>query len=176
MKWKWLCALCVSSSLLTAPARADPLTHVRPMDTISALALERGLQESPRFRALVAELDASDVIVHVVASPVMPLGTTGTMRFVARLGDTRYIRVTLASQVTRDLRVVTLAHELHHACEVARSDAGSHDAVRRLYQSIGRAVPGRHEAFETDGAQVTAAAVWYELRGGRLTTRHASAP
>ncbi len=129
---------------------------------------ERGGQESARFRTLVGELESSNVIVHIVATPAMPLGVIGTMRFVARLGDTRYIRIDLAAAVPPDLRVATLAHELQHACEVARSTAGSHEAVRSLHRAIGHEVPGSRDAYETDGAQRTGAEVWSELRGRRL--------
>jgi hypothetical protein len=167
MKASWVLVVLLFAGAV--PARAQPLSHVRALDSISRIALARGLHESPRFRALVDELEASDVIVHVVATPTMPSGTVGTMRFVARLGDTRYVRIDLASLAARDLRVSTLAHELEHACEVARSAAGSHDAVRALYRAIGHAVPGIREAFETDGAQQAGAHVWGELRGVRRT-------
>jgi hypothetical protein len=155
---------CVMLGAVTAAA--DP-PRVRPLDMISALAVERGAQESARFRALVGELESSDVIVHVVASPSMPLGVIGTMRFVARLGNARYIRIDLAATAAPDLRVATLAHELLHACEVARSDAGSHSAVRSLYRTIGHVVPGSREAYETDGARQIGAEVWTELRTRR---------
>ncbi len=37
----------------------------------------------------------------------------------------RYLRVDLAATLSFDLQVVILAHELQHACEVARSEASS---------------------------------------------------
>jgi hypothetical protein len=157
----------VVSVMAAATAAAADSPHVRPLDTVSALAVARGGEQSARFRALVGELESSDVIVHVVATPSMPLGVIGTMRFVARLGDTRYIRIDLAATAPPDLRVATLAHELQHACEVARSTAGSHDAVRSLYRRIGREVPGSREAYETDGARQIGAEVWTELRTRR---------
>ena len=152
--------------LAAVPAAADP-PRIRPLDLISSLAVERGGQQSARFRTLVGELESSDVIVHIVATPSMPLGVVGTMRFVARLGDTRYIRIDLAATAPPDVRVATLAHELQHACEVARSDAGSHAAVRSLYRTIGHEVPGSRDAYETAGAQQIGAEVWTELRTHR---------
>ena len=166
MKSSCVLAVSVVGVLVGTVAAAEP-PRVRPLDLISTLAVERGGQESARFRALVGELEASDVIVHIVAAPSMPLGVIGTMRFVARLGDTRYIRIDLAATAPRDVRVATLAHELQHACEVARSTAGSHAAVRALYRSIGHEVPGSRDAYETDGAQQIAAEVWSELRSRR---------
>ena len=82
----------------------------------------------------VDELDASDVIVHVVASPALPTGMIGTMRFVAQLGGARYVRIDLASLAAPDVRVATLAHELQHACEVARSGP---DRTTRCGRCIG---------------------------------------
>lgn len=165
------CVCVVSLLVCVSSAMAQPLPHVRPLDLVSRLALERGVEESARFRALLDELDGSNVIVHVVAAPTLTLGVIGTMRFVASLGDTRYIRVTIAATSPPALRVATLAHELQHACEVARSAATTHDAVRRLYQRIGSEVPGSRDAWETDDAQHIGAEVLAELRGLRRTAR-----
>ena len=60
-----------------------------------------------------------------------------------------------------------LAHELQHACEVARSAASSSGGVRALYQGIGRAVPGRADVFETADAVRIGDEVRNELRSGR---------
>jgi len=160
------CVLVVSLLACASPAPAQT-PHVRPMDVVARLALERGVEESPRFRALLDELDASNVIVHVVAAPSLPLGVVGTMRFVGFLGDTRYIRVTIAAALPPALRVATLGHELEHACEVARSPASTHDAVRDLYRRIGSEVPGARDAYETAAAQLIGAEVLAELRGLR---------
>ncbi len=169
MKTSWVLVIFLFGGALAA--QAQPVPHVRALDLISTIALERGRNESPHFRVLVDELERSDVIVHVVATPTLPFGVVGTMRFVARLGDTRYVRIDLASMAASDLRVATLAHELQHACEIARSTAGSHGDVRELYRAIGRAMPGVRDAFETDGAQRAGAEVWGELRGVKRTTR-----
>lgn len=161
---KALCGFVVSVMMAATAAQAQPAPHVRAIDAVSATAFARGMQESEHFRALVDALDASDVIVHVVTTPALAGGVIGTMRFVTRLGDTRYVRIDLASLVPPDVRVSTLAHELQHACELAQSVAASQDAVRTLYRTIGRAVPGARDAFETDGAQRAGAHVWAELR------------
>ena len=168
---KTSCVLGVSMVMVAVTAAAQPLPRVRALDLVATIALERGREESPRFRALVAELEDSDVIVHVVASPTLPAGVIGTMRFVARPGETRYVRIDLAALAGPDLRVATLAHELQHACEIARSTAGSHGDVRDLYRVIGRAVPGVRDAFETDSAQRAGWDVWGELRGLKRAAR-----
>ncbi len=162
------CVLVVSMMVAVAvEAAAEPEPHVRALDMISSAALARGLEESERFRRLLDELQASDVIVHVVASPSLPTGMMGTMRFVTQIGGARYVRIDLASLAVPDVRVATLAHELQHACEIARSEAGSHAAVRDLYRSIGHKVPGARDSFETDDARRAGTDVWFELRSGR---------
>jgi hypothetical protein len=141
--------------------------HVRGLDPFAAGALERGQRRSPRFRELVQELNLSDVIVHVVTSAGFTSGVAGTTRFVARIGGTRYLRVDLASTLTFDLQVIILAHELQHACEVARSSASSSGSVRALYQDIGKRVSGFTDVFETNNAVRTGDEVRNELRRGR---------
>jgi hypothetical protein len=166
------CVLVVSMMMAVAvEAAAEPEPHVRALDMISSAALARGLEESERFRRLLDELEASDVIVHIVASPSLPTGMMGTMRFVAQIGGARYVRIDLASLAVPDGRVATLAHELQHACEIARSEAGSHAAVRDLYRSIGHKVPGARDSFETDDARRTGTDVWSELRSSRRSSR-----
>ena len=158
------CGFVVSVMLAASAAQAQPAPHVRAIDAVSATAFARGMQESEHFRALVDALDASDVIVHVVATPALPGGV------IAPCGSSPVsaTRATCASiprsLVPPDVRVSTLAHELQHACELAQSSAASDDAVRTLYRTIGQAVPGARDAFETDGAQRAGAHVWAELR------------
>lgn len=139
---------------------------VRPVDRPANAALELGQQRSGQFRELAAELDASDVIVHVVTTHEMPAGIKGTTRFVALIEDVRYVRIHLASSLTPKLRAAMLGHELQHACELARSGAASHQAVRALYLAIG--MPGRdlQDVFETSEAEQAGRTVWFELGGG----------
>lgn len=168
MKLSWMLAVSVLAG--ASPAAAQPSPHVRTLDTAAKIALERGAEESPRFRALLGALEQSDVIVHVVSSPTLPFGLLGTMRFVARLGETRYVRIDLATLSMPDARVATLAHELQHALELARSSAASHQAVRELYRDIGEKVPGR-DSFETEAARQAGVEVWGELRSLRRSAR-----
>jgi hypothetical protein len=168
MKSSWLLVVSLLAGL--SPAGAQPLPHVRTLDVASKIAFDRGLEESPRFRALLDALDRSDVIVHVVSSPSLPNGLLGTMRFVARLGATRYVRIDLATLAMPDARVATLAHELQHALELARSSVASQQAVRELYRNIGEKVPGR-DSFETEAARQAGVEVWGELRSARRSAR-----
>jgi hypothetical protein len=166
----YLVLTLVVSVAAVAPTRAGE-RRVRPLDPSAAGALERGQHHSGRFRELVRELNASDVIVHVVTSPGLAPGVAGTTRFVAHLGGARYLRVDLASTLSPNLQVVILAHELQHACEVARSAASSSSDVRTLYEGIGRALSGQPTLFETAEAVRTGLEVSHELRTGRGRVR-----
>ncbi|MGE0463364.1 MAG: hypothetical protein AB7Q16_18535 [Vicinamibacterales bacterium] len=153
---------CLAATCPVA-ARAQ---SIRPLDRLADAAYQLGQRRSGQFRQLVAELDASDVIVHVVTTHEMPAGIKGTTRFVALIEDVRYVRVHLASSLTPKLRAAMLAHELQHACELARSGAASHEAVRALYLAIG--MPGRdlQDVFETSEAEQAGRTTWFELGRG----------
>jgi hypothetical protein len=162
----YLVVALVASAATATPARAQE-PHVRPLDPSASGALERGQHRSARFRELVRELNASDVIVHVVTSPLLAPGVAGTTRFVAHIGGVRYLRVDLATTLSPDPQVVILAHELQHACEVARSAAASSSDLRTLYEGIGKAFFGQPAMFETVDAVRTGRDVSHELRTGR---------
>ena len=128
----------------------EPLTP-RPLDATAAAILERALARSPSVRALVRELESSDVIVHIETCWQIN-GPSGTMRFVARSGGYRYVRITIATGLPHNSRTAILGHELQHAVEVARSTAGDVDGVRRLFESEGYRTTG-WDVFETEAAQ-----------------------
>ena len=162
---KFVLALAVSALVGGAVATADEclaVGRVRPLDAWAAESFERVSARSPHARRLINRLEASGVIVHVVTAAVMPGGVAGTTRFVARRGGYRYVRVALDRQLLPDSRAAILGHELQHALEIAISDAGDHDAVRELYERIGRRVD-RREHFETAAAALAGRRVWSEL-------------
>lgn len=156
----------IAGLLLVCPADARAQS-VRPLDRLADTAYVLGQRRSEQFRQLVAELDASDVIVHVVTTQEMPPGIVGTMRFVALIEGVRYVRVHLSSTLAPKLRAAMLAHELQHACELARSSAASTESVRALYAAIGKAAWGLEHEFETAEAEEMGWTVWAEL-GGNL--------
>jgi hypothetical protein len=167
---KSLCLLVVSV-LIGGPSVAAQSPRIRPLDPLASVAYERGHRQSARFRALVTELDASDLIVHIVTTAALPPGASGTTRLVAHLGGARYVRVELASSLTLKMRVSILAHELQHACELARSGARTPNAVRALYQAMGRMADGRAERFETGEAERVGRLVWVEVGESRARAR-----
>jgi hypothetical protein len=133
----------------------------RPLDPIAAKTLERAMARSASVRALVATLEASNVIVHIQTSLVMPEGIGGTTQFVASRGGYRYIRITIDADQSQSARTAILGHELRHACEVAESAADDAKEVLSLYERDGH----RHgDYFETRAAIETERSVRLELQ------------
>ena len=117
--------LSIVLSLLFVPAIAvaqGKLTP-RPLDPIAAETFAHAVAGSAVVRALVEQLEVSNVIVHIVTVPQMPAGIGGTTRFVTSRGGYRYLRITLGANMPLRFRSGILGHELKHACEVADSSA-----------------------------------------------------
>jgi hypothetical protein len=137
---KSLCLLVVSV-LVGGPVVAAQAPRIRPLDPVASAAYARGNRQSERFRALVAELDASNLIVHIVTTAGLPSGISGTTRLVAHVGGARYVRIELASSLTGKMRVSILAHGCN-ARASSQSDASTPSAVRTLYRAIGKVADG----------------------------------
>jgi hypothetical protein len=164
MQLSWTLVACVLSAVVVAPpAEARPLSRVRALDKSAQAALNRGLSSSSHFRRLVAEIEASDLIVHVMIAISLPGSADGATQLTSAGRDDRYARILLSSDVPREHRTAILAHELQHACEIARSGARDAAAVRRLYETIGRAVDSQSETYETTAAIEAGLQVWSEL-------------
>jgi hypothetical protein len=165
MQVSWALVVCVLFAVAVAPpAGARPLSRVRALDRSAEAALNRGLSSSPHFRRLVAEIEASDLIVHVMIAISLPGSVDGATQLISAGRDDRYVRILLSSDVQRGHRTTILAHELQHACEIARSGARDAAAVRRLYETIGRVVESQSETYETTAAIEAGLQVWSELQ------------
>ena len=137
--------------LLLVPSFAaadEPLTP-RPLDAIAIDAFVRAQASSVTVRALVAALEASNVIVHIESSRLLPGGIGGTTRFITSRGGYRYVRIAIAVDLPRADRTAILGHELQHACEIALSGADDADKVRALFEREGHRLG---EFFETRAA------------------------
>lgn len=174
---KSTCVIVAWLSLsLPAPAGAQEMGAVRTLDPSAAEALACGQRHSQMFRDLVAEIDATSVIVHVVTGDIALFGTAGTTRLAGVVGGWRYLRVVLRTHLPLAERASVLAHELHHVLEIARSWAVTQRDVRALYDDIGRPVPGGHDAFETADALEVGMRVWRDVRSaGRQARRQTGA-
>lgn len=124
--------------LLSVPgfSFADPVPAVRATDPLSQQILARALERSAIVRALVADLQATNVIVHINTG-LLPTGLGGVTRFAASRAGYRYLRVTIASNLRDQLRVILLGHELEHVREIASSSAADVPGLFRLFEARG---------------------------------------
>ncbi len=160
-------AVLVSSNAFAepaAPARAGG-ARIRPQDQRSISVLREGMARSETFRRLVETIEAGNVFVYVHVSPLMKSSLAGKLTWMTQAGPYRYLRATLSTDLTNDLTIATLAHELQHAVEVV-SDALVVDekSLASLYKRIGH--PSRAAAssgWETIAAQEAGFQVRREL-------------
>ena len=172
---KWMFLAVVSAAVVgsvSVAAAADPREgrRVRPLDHWADETVNCGLTRSALVRELVDELEQSDLIVHVQTITTLPSGIAGQTRLTGDAGISRYVRIQLDRNLMPDERASVLAHELHHAIEIARSTARNDDGIRALYERIGHTA-GSQRIFETPGAREAGARAWYQLRGLRVPAR-----
>ncbi|HEX8027776.1 MAG TPA: hypothetical protein VF491_04905 [Vicinamibacterales bacterium] len=150
--------------LLPFPAIAgDPLTP-RPLDAVAADTFQRAMHGSALVRSLVAAIESSNVIVHIVSTLPLPAGVGGTMTYVTSRGGYRYARIAIRPELSAPMRTAILGHELQHARELADSDADNPAAVEELFEQRGRRT-GRF--YETRAAVDAEMHVRTELRASR---------
>jgi hypothetical protein len=169
-----------------SPPAAPP--HVRAEDLYARGLIADLAEQSATARALIERLQRSDVVVYVRFRIFAEADLDGRVALLSRTHnrapraaaargtlDPRYLVIELACGRTRLVQMVTLAHELHHAVEIADApsvcDAGTLSAH---YSRIGvrTQVGPPTEAFETFAAQQTAAEVRRELIGSAVRSTH----
>ena len=154
------------SVVLPAIASAQAAPHIRILDQGLKTLFEQGLEQSPTLRALVAELEATRVLVFAECHFHLPSGVAGRLNFVTSVKGIRYVRVAVDCWLTQRWQVSLLAHEIQHALEIGRhAEVVDVDAMESLYEGIGFATdrdgPARH--FETDAAKAVQRAVLDEM-------------
>lgn len=167
-----------SEAPLSALRRSDHLdgsssewpsnSHVRSAERhIRALLLD-GVARSSTFRALVSDLNMSDVIVHIESNPRIRAGFNGYLaHHVTLAGAYRFLLVVVTTELPRDRLIGVIAHELQHAVEIAEAAGVRSDAdMRALFKRLdsGRCGSGR-TCTETDAAVRREGAVLDELKG-----------
>lgn len=110
--------------LAARPAGAGELPdferHVRVTDDVDLRDLIReAMATSPSFRALVARLMQSDVIVYVIRERTLPSYLDGQISLMAVSGGKRYLAVRVSADRTPRRLAGIIAHELQHAVEIA---------------------------------------------------------
>jgi hypothetical protein len=165
-------AAAAAAVLATAnAAHADPFPHVRFQNARIGEALDVMTDRSAAFRAIVAELDASDLIAYVDEGRCVP-GIRSCLRIFPTSGRLRFVRIHLDTRQHLATVVGQIAHELQHAVEVARRpDVVDGASLRALYREIGyRSCAPPSECFETIGAQDLEATVVRDVQRGRRQT------
>jgi hypothetical protein len=115
------CLPAMPSATDAAPAAPESSTHdahIRTSDRGLQAALDDGLAHSQAFQALVAHLEASDVVVFL-AYDRKPGDIASRVSFVSMAGGRRYLLIGMRTRLPRVRQVSILAHELQHAVEIA---------------------------------------------------------
>jgi len=145
-------------ALLTAPTR-----HVRTLSPVLRRIVELGVLGSPTFARLLADLDHTDVIVQIVATQNLRQSVAAQVVLVPRPRTVRFIRIQVRPEGADSDLAALVAHELHHALEIAASpDVRDDHALSRLYQRIGVG-EGHEDEYETLAARETGRQVLREL-------------
>src|SRR5262249_43077552 len=104
--------------------------------------LAAGIRLSPTFRAIVTDLERSDVVVYLTQEP-HAAGAAAHTSLVASAGGRRYLRISLDPKRSGCDRLALLGHELRHALEIAVEPAVvDADSLAALYERIGFASCG----------------------------------
>jgi len=130
---------------------ADLTRRVRPSGPRAVYTVGRALELCPTIRSLVAQIEASDLIVYVKIEH-RDSGPAGWIRFVGGTPVARVLGVHLRDDLSTPQMVMLLGHELQHAVEVSEApqvrDRESFEAHYRC-PGFGTVSPNR---FDTPGA------------------------
>lgn len=145
--WLGVCAVLLTTAVL----QADPLTRrVRPLSDRGARLLTVAQRLSPTIAAMVAKIEASDIILQLDTqlSLEVPFAVT---RLITATADVRYVRVSINPRQSPLRRIELLGHELQHVLEIAAEPSvRDQNSMRDYFTRIGHRRIG--DAFETDAA------------------------
>jgi hypothetical protein len=141
----------LGANAAAARLAADALVHVRPATPAARTLIDDAVRHSPTVRALIDQVDRTDVIVYVQLTASSQVASAATT-FVATTVGRRYLRVLIHAGVPAWNRTELLAHELHHVLEIAAEPGvTSNDGIRSLYDRIGHS--SGKDRFETEAAR-----------------------
>jgi hypothetical protein len=125
-------------------------SRLRLTDARLRVIVDLGRRESPLFRALLDQLDGTDVIVYVQCARLRS-GLDGKLTFLAAAAGVRYVMVRIAWDLPLPRKIAILGHELQHALEIARSpDAVSAETMAAAYERFGFTRNRRRDRVEFD--------------------------
>lgn len=177
---RWLLSIVLCSAVLVSNVYAesggkprDGGARIRPQDSRSTQLLRDGIARSETFRALVAQIEASNVFVYVQVNPFIKPTLAGQLTWMTQAGPYRYLRAMISPEQTTDQAIASLAHELQHAVEVMGDEqVVSETTLVSLYKRIGQPSTAAIAAgWETIAAQEAAYRVRRELVAGTLASQ-----
>ena len=144
-------------ALTLAPARVCAQTlvpHLRPETPGLRSLTTRAAERSPIVRALIDRLDQSSVIVYLRHRVFGPVAVDGQIGLLSASSTHRFLVIELACDRSELTQMATLAHELHHALEIAgEPSVVDIPSLMRFYTrvGVGVATDGRHENVRNAG-------------------------
>jgi hypothetical protein len=146
-------------ALLTSPHR-----HVRTTDRFLQRLIAEGIDRSPTLYALMARLEATDVIVYVQPVTQLPGSIIGRLVLLPYGGTQRYLRVQIELGQPPDETIALIGHELRHALEVAEAyDVHDEKGLISLYKRIGDRKSESQHRYDTSAARWAGRRVQREL-------------
>jgi hypothetical protein len=163
--------ICAAAPVPTAAAPDDPppdksqrSPRVRAADSRTAALLAQGLERSATIRAFVNELEQRDVIVYLEIQPALKKRLAGTLTWLSASQSHRYVRISINPELSTDLAISTMGHELQHALEVANApDVVSEPTLERYYRTYGQENRAHINGWDTEAARVAGEDVRREL-------------
>jgi hypothetical protein len=151
------------SSAPRGGGQTQPFARIRPTGSHAAVTLQRGLRCCPTVRALVEQLERSDLIVYVTCARRPAGRSAASLQFMHATTEFRFVQIVIDIELALPQRLTLLGHELQHALEVA-ANPGIHD--RKSFLQYYAQIDVRHQdprALDTEAARQTGERVRQEL-------------
>ncbi len=154
-----------------SPAPSAPVdsigSRVRALDPRAREWIRIGTAQSPTFRALLARLAASDLILYIEIVDGIIGGSAGRLYFVTATPSVRYVRIEVVAHGNVREMVALVGHELQHAVEIANArHVRDRQALALLYLGMDENALSRSR-YDSVAARVTEERVRSEVAGYR---------
>lgn len=166
-----LLAMIVAETAPTPPPEppvAVRSARVRTADPRTAKLLVQGLQRSDTIRRLVSELEQREVIAYLAMQPALRKGLAGTLTWITATPTHRYVRISISPDMSTDMAIATLGHELQHALEVASApEIVDARTLEQFYREHGDVSQQQTNGWDTEAARLVGQDVRRELTAPR---------
>lgn len=159
----------------TYPARPTGVNVIRPTTSILADAVRDGRQRSQTFRAVLDQLETSDLIVYLRIGSCPDSQSIACLSMIGRSAAKRFVQITFVMQahgdktilaVFTDHLVAQIGHELQHAIEVADDTVVVNGpTLEAAYKRWGFRPDPKGSTYESEQAIRAGRSVLNELRG-----------